>query len=166
MIFLLGGSADDMQTRAVIQTFTCIQWRPSYRLAQVIAILVGLALLSIALSGLTPQVQYVAMIGLLGGGCMRVGRFLSQCHRLLRIPWNRTLPVSVDGEQVRDFTLQWRGSIALLSWTRANGHQERVQCWPDTVSIAHRRALSLAMHVRQATAHSSLHRAPWCFLSI
>lgn len=156
MIFVPGGSADDMGTRALIHTSTCIQWRPSCRLGQVIAILVGLAVLSITLSGLTRQTQCGAIISLLVLGFVRVGRHRRQRHRQLQIPWHGALPVSVDGEQVQDFTLQWRGSIALLSWTWADGHQERVQCWPDTVPIAQRRALSLAVLVRQATRHSSL----------
>ena len=149
--------------RTVINQSLPFVWRPSPRLVQLVAALICLATLSVGMSGLTPLARYGAIIGLISWGCVCVWRLRCQRHRQLSIPWHGALPVSVDGDPVHDFSIQWRGSIALLSWTCASGRKERIQCWPDTVLTAQRRELALAGRVRHATLHTLSFRAPWCF---
>ena len=149
--------------RTVIKQSLPFVWRPSPRLVQLVAALICLATLSVGMSGLTPLARCGARIVLISWGCVCVWRLRCQRQRQLFIPWHGALPVSVDGDPVHDFSIQWRGSIALLSWTCASGRKERIQCWPDTVLPAQRRELALAGRVRHATLHTLSFRAPWCF---
>ena len=50
----------------------------------------------------------------------------------------------VDGRDVEAFEIDWRGPLAFLAWTDADGHRRRGSVWPDTLSPALRRELRLA----------------------
>ncbi|MEJ7746113.1 MAG: hypothetical protein WKF61_05045, partial [Luteimonas sp.] len=52
--------------------------------------------------------------------------------------------VMLDGEPIDEVKLQWRGSLAFVSWRGKAGRIQRVSWWPDTLPPASRRELRLA----------------------
>lgn len=52
--------------------------------------------------------------------------------------------VSVDGQRVEAFRVDWRGPLAFVSWRNTEGRTVRRSLWPDTLTPALRRELRLA----------------------
>lgn len=67
--------------------------------------------------------------------------------------------VRVDGEPVEDFRVFWRGPLAFARWRCANGGVQRAVWWPDTLDVAARRELRLAVPL-QSAARRRLSVAP------
>jgi len=64
---------------------------------------------------------------------------------VLSFVWPGTdVPVTLDGEPIRDVGLQWRGSLAFVRWRDETGRIRHANWWPDTLSAAARRELRLA----------------------
>lgn len=53
--------------------------------------------------------------------------------------------VTVDGQAVEGFRLDWRGTLGFVSWRDAAGRIHRRSLWPDTLTPALRRELRLAV---------------------
>lgn len=75
-------------------------------------------------------------------------------HRELRrptyglvIPLNETV-ARIDGLEMNDLQVQWRGPLAFLRWRCADGQRQRLHGWPDNLDAAARRELRLAMAAR------------------
>lgn len=67
-------------------------------------------------------------------------------HRLV-IPLNE-IAATIDGLEMNDFQVQWRGPLAFLQWLGADGRRHRLQGWPDNLGTAARRELRLATAAR------------------
>ncbi len=53
--------------------------------------------------------------------------------------------VTVDGQPVEAFRIDWRGTLGFVSWRDALGRTHRRHLWPDTLSPGLRRELRLAV---------------------
>ncbi len=65
----------------------------------------------------------------------------------LVIPLN-DMAATIDGVEMNDFQVQWRGPLAFLQWLGADGRRHRLQGWPDNLDTAARRELRLATAAR------------------
>jgi toxin CptA len=69
---------------------------------------------------------------------------------------NRTLVIAADGRamldgaEVSDLRVQWRGPWAFARFLDAGGRSERLAWWPDTLPARDRRELRLAIPVIEA----------------
>ncbi|ALS94759.1 hypothetical protein [Xanthomonas oryzae] len=131
-----------------------LEWRPSRWLICAVGVLVGLAVWAVWRSGvpLWAAVSLSAYALLAGGRALR--QLLRSPVRQLLVPWAET-PASIDGVQVGGLQACWRGPLAVVSWTRADGRRERLHFWPDTLPAPQRRELRLA-----AQAHAISSRRP------
>lgn len=68
--------------------------------------------------------------------------------RTLHIPWQASLPVSVDGQAVEDLRVLSRGAITTLTWQTTAGKKDKVQFWPDTLLPHKRRTLFVITRMR------------------
>ncbi len=70
-------------------------------------------------------------------------------RELRRIPQNVVIDasgnVTIEGEAVEAFRVDWRGPLGFVSWKDAAGRTHRCGLWPDTLSPALRRELRLAL---------------------
>ncbi|TCK47882.1 toxin CptA [Xanthomonas vasicola] len=89
---------------------------------------------------------------LAGGKALR--QLLRPPVRQLLVPWTET-PASIDGVQIEGLQVRWRGPLAVVWWTWADGRCERLHFWPDTLPPPQRRELRLA-----AQAHAISSRRP------
>ncbi|UXA48834.1 hypothetical protein [Xanthomonas prunicola] len=128
-----------------------LEWRPSRGLICALGVLMVLAVWAVWRSGvpLWLAVALSAYAVLAGGRALRL--LLRSPVRQLLVPWTET-PASIDGVQMEGLQVRWRGPLAVVSCTRADGRCERLHFWPDTLPAAQRRELRLAA---QAHAISS-----------
>ena len=70
-------------------------------------------------------------------------------HGLI-IPLNDTA-ATIDGRDMNDFQVQWRGPLAFLQWRDGEGRRQRLHGWPGTLDALARRELRLAMAARMPT---------------
>lgn len=115
---------------------------PSRWLVGALVLLAMLAPLSVWLSGMPRLAAWP--LALAGAG---LGAWLAR--REARRPVERVVVhpeagASVDGRNVDDFAVDWRGPLAFLRWTDAAGRRQRRSLWPDRLDSALRRELRLA----------------------
>jgi toxin CptA len=106
------------------------------------------------LSGLAVIAAEVPMPVSIPLALMTTGYGLWLAHRELRrithglvIPLNE-MAATIDGVEMNDFQVQWRGPLAFLQWLGADGRRHRLQGWPDNLDAAARRELRLATAAR------------------
>jgi len=80
------------------------------------------------------------------GLCLALRELRRSTHGLV-IPLN-DMAATIDGAEMNDFQVQWRGPLAFLQWLGADGRRHRLQGWPDNLDAAARRELRLATAVR------------------
>ncbi|MEA9557415.1 hypothetical protein VC273_16305 [Xanthomonas nasturtii] len=128
-----------------------LEWRPSRGLVCALSLLAVLALCAVWRSGVPAWLAVISSIVV----PVSVGRslwlLLRSPLRQLVVPWGES-PASIDGTQVQNLQVAWRGPIAVVSWTRLDARRERLHFWPDTLPAPQRRELRLAA---QAHAISS-----------
>jgi toxin CptA len=116
----------------------------------VIGMLLVLALLStcaVLASEMPPAMAWpIAVVAAGYGGWLTWGERLRPPRQLLW-PVN-DMPVTLDGEPLRQVLLQWRGPLAFLRWTTSDGRSGYLGWWPDTLPIMQRRELRLAVQRR------------------
>ena len=89
----------------------------------------------------------LATLALAHGACLSWRELVHPAHGLV-IPLNATA-ATIDGEEMNDLALQWRGSLAFLKWRDRQGRRRRLFGWPDNLDVAARRELRLAMAARK-----------------
>lgn len=121
-----------------------LQWRPSRTLAAALVALGLLAGFSVLMSELPAAlaVPLAAAAGL--WAFVGARRELRRPPRRLRIRADRA---SLDDAPITALSLHWRGWLARLDFTGADGRRERLLWWPDTLDAAARRELRLAVAV-------------------
>lgn len=62
--------------------------------------------------------------------------------------------VTVDGQPIEAFRIDWRGTLGFVSWRDAVGRVHRRHLWPDTLSPGLRRELRLAVPASDAVRDS------------
>ncbi|HEV8694900.1 MAG TPA: hypothetical protein VGQ93_12075 [Lysobacter sp.] len=70
-------------------------------------------------------------------------------HGLI-IPLNETV-ATIDGSDMNDFQVQWRGPLAFLQWRDAEDRRRHLNGGPGNLDAAVRRELRLAMAARMPT---------------
>ena len=80
------------------------------------------------------------------GLCSALGELRRPTHGLV-IPLN-DMAATIDGAEMNDFQVVWRGPLAFLQWLGADGRRHRLQGWPDSLDSAARRELRLATAAR------------------
>ncbi len=122
-----------------------LEWRPSRLLAVALCslgALAGLSLLSCELP-LIWSAPAAVMAAFEGGRLAR--RHLRQPARHLVL--GEGAP-RLDGTPLDDVRLQWRGTLAFLSYRDGRGTRQRLAWWPDTLDARARRELRLAWAVQ------------------
>ncbi|WP_259149277.1 hypothetical protein [Xanthomonas sp. 3793] len=128
-----------------------LEWRPSRGLVCALSLLAVLALCAIWRSGMPAWLAVVLSIVASASVGRSHWRLLRSPVRQLVVPWGES-PASIDGTQVQNLQIAWRGPIAVVAWTGPDARRERLHFWPDTLLAAQRRELRLAA---QAHAISS-----------
>ena len=120
-----------------------IEWRPSCWVIG--ALLSGgvLAWVSVFLSGMPRPAACLLAAAVSIHALWLADRELRRPARSLVFPGN-DLPVMVDGMPVEQVQVQWRGSLAFVSWEARDGRRLRLSWWPDTLPPPRRRELRLA----------------------
>ena len=122
---------------------TCrIEWRPSRWLLAALILLPVLAACALHASGMPRMLAWPLGALVLWHGLVRARRCWCTAAGLVVIDAQRR--VLVDGEQVAQPRLQWRGPLAVLAWRDGRGRLQRRSWWPDTLPPARRRELRLA----------------------
>jgi toxin CptA len=131
---------------------TCrLEWRPSRWLTGLLLGLGMSAALSLLASDLPSMAAWPGAVVALTYGAWLARREAGKPTVTLCI---RDGVVTVDGEPVDRFQVDWRGSLAFVRWqaaphrdTRQRGgspRRRRLVWWPDTLAAAERRELRLA----------------------
>ncbi|OOW68544.1 hypothetical protein Xmlh_13360 [Xanthomonas axonopodis pv. melhusii] len=128
-----------------------LEWRPSRWLICALGVLVALAVWAVWRSGVPLWLALLLSAYAVLAGGRAVRQLLRSPVRQLLVPWTQT-PASIDGAEVEELQVRWRGPLAVVSWKRADGRRERLHFWPDTLPAPQRRELRLAA---QAHAISS-----------
>lgn len=131
-----------------------LEWRPS---RWVVGSLLVLALMG-ALSALASEMPRV-VAAMLAVASMAYGVWRSR-REARRIPRMLVWPVDgaphLDGVELCEVCLRWRGPLAFLQWRNVDGRMERLSWWSDTLAAHERRELTLAAAgtngVRQPTS--------------
>ena len=131
-----------------------LEWRPSRWVIG--ALLSGgvLAAASVLLSGMPGSAAWLLATAVLIHALRLASRESQRPVRNLVFPGN-DLPVMVDGLPVEQVEVQWRGSLAFMSWKARDGRRLRLSWWPDTLSPARRRELRLAANATDTAPHRS-----------
>ena len=128
-----------------------LEWRPSRQLAIALLVLGMLSALSLVASGM-PMVSSIALALLAAGEGVRLAR------REVRRP-ERSIVIATDGRatmdgaDVCDLRVHWRGPWAFAQFRDPQGQRGRLAWWPQALPPRDRRELRLAVPVIQA-AHS------------
>ncbi|QOD90225.1 hypothetical protein H2514_08225 [Lysobacter sp. CW239] len=131
---------------------TCrLEWRPSRWLIGSLSGLGLSAALSLLAADLPPLVAWPGAVVAMAYGMWLARREAGKPMVELCL---RDGVVTVDGEPVDRFQVDWRGSLAFVRWqaaphrdTRQRGgspRRRRLVWWPDTLAAAERRELRLA----------------------
>lgn len=125
-----------------------LEWRPSRWLLAALVALPLLAAFSLIESNLPRIAAWPLAAGVLLVGAWRWRHEARRPKRelVLRRGMHGT-QVRVDGVEVRDWRLQWRGPLAFASYRvegRGSRRCERLSWWPDTLPAGKRRELRLA----------------------
>ncbi|AZR22986.1 hypothetical protein [Xanthomonas vasicola] len=131
-----------------------LEWRPSRWLICALGVLAMLALYAVWRSGVPLWLAVVLSAYALLAGGKALRQLLRPPVRQLLVPWTET-PASIDGVQIEGLQVRWRGPLAVVWWTWADGRCERLHFWPDTLPPPQRRELRLA-----AQAHAISSRRP------
>ncbi|MDG2518184.1 hypothetical protein P7B03_10135 [Lysobacter soli] len=128
-----------------------LEWRPSRWLTLALLALGVLGALSVLASEMPPI--FSIPLALLSTGRGALSAWFEASRR------NRTLVIAADGRamldgaEVSDLRVQWRGAWAFARFRDAGGRSGRLAWWPDTLPARDRRELRLAIPVIEA-AHS------------
>ncbi|APO94021.1 hypothetical protein [Xanthomonas vesicatoria] len=128
-----------------------LEWRPSRGLVCALSVLAVLALWAIWRSGVPAWLAVMLSVVVPASLGRALWLLLRSPPRQLVVSWGDS-PASIDGAQVQNLQVVWRGPIAVVSWTRLDARRERLHFWPDTLPAMQRRELRLAA---QAHAISS-----------
>jgi len=123
-------------------------WRASRRLVGLLVLLGVCAAISVVASDLPRRFAWPSAFGATAWGFWLSWRESRRPVRGVSIAKDGA--VHVDGEWVRDFRVDWRGSLAFARWTGATGRRQRLVWWPDTLPPARARELRLASTVETA----------------
>jgi len=136
-----------------------LEWRPS-RLLQALLILLGaLAAVSLLASEMPRPFAWPVAIAALAFGVGLARREGQKPRLAFWFPGDDRMP-TVDGEPMREASLQWRGPLAFLHWRqRPGGPWRHAAWWPDTLPALQRRELRLAAGEGDAGRHGR-DRAP------
>lgn len=126
-----------------------LDWRPSWLLAGSLLALGLLAAAAILGSAIPAAAAWPSALLVSGYGGWLGRRELRRPVRGLVIA-DGAGAVIVDGVAVAGFSVQWRGPLAFVHWRDASGSRRRLQFGPDTLDLAARRELRLAMITRGA----------------
>lgn len=125
-----------------------IHWRGSRGLACALALLGLSAPLATLASGCPISIAApVSLLAVLQGARL-ARRELTRPAVWLSIPGNHA-PATLDGIEMRDLRLRWRGPLACLEWREPSGRSRRLHGWPDVLDAAARRELRLACEARR-----------------
>jgi toxin CptA len=116
----------------------------------VIGMLLSLALLSassVLTSEMPREMAWPMAVAAAGYGGWVARRERLRPPRQLLWPVS-DMPVTLDGEPLRQVLLQWRGPLAFLHWTTSDGRSGHLGWWPDTLRPMQRRELRLAVQRR------------------
>jgi toxin CptA len=67
-------------------------------------------------------------------------------------------PITLDGRDVKEMSLHWRGPLAFVRFRDAHGRIRHLSWWPDTLETRMRRELRLALD-RHAASRRTLRMA-------
>ena len=124
-------------------------WAPSRWLTAALLALALLAPLSLLASDLPAVVALP--LALLAGirGVRGLRRHARRPPRALVVPAGAG-EARCDEVPMASLHVRWRGPLAFLRWRDPDGRVQRLVFWPDTLPVAARRELKLAMHKREA----------------
>ena len=134
-----------------------IDWRPSRCLLAALLLLTVLAPLAVLASEMPRAAAWLLAAAAVAHGLWLARREWRRPSRSLLFTGDGRL--LVDGDEVGDASLQWRGPLAFLSWRDAGGRRGRLTWWPDTLLPRWRRELRLAVG-RLPTARTGPSVAP------
>lgn len=126
-----------------------LDWAPSRWLTAALLALALLAPLSLLASDLPAVVALP--LALLAGirGVRELRRHARQPPRALVVPAGAGV-ARCDEVSMASLHVRWRGPLAFLRWRDPDGRVQRLVFWPDTLPVAARRELKLAMYKREA----------------
>lgn len=119
-----------------------LEWRPSRWLTACLVALTPLSIFAVSRSEAPGWLALALSISALLYGIACVRRELLRPP--LRLFFRGDGKVLVDGVEVDDFRVAWRGPVAFLDWKDARGHRRRLAWWPDALPADARRRLRLA----------------------
>ena len=125
-----------------------LEWRPSRLLAASLAVLGAMAGVGAVTSELPLGATVLLAMASMVLGLRHTGTEMRRPVRELVIPCS-PVRASVDGIEVDDLQVRWRGPLAFLSWRDARGCLHRLHGWPDNLDASARRELRLAMLARE-----------------
>jgi len=128
-----------------------LEWRPSRQLAIALVVLGMLSALSVVASGMPMAFSIPLALLAVGEGARLARREVRRPERTVVIATDGR--VTLDGVEVGDLRVHWRGPWAFARFRGAQGRQGRLAWWPETLPARDRRELRLAVPVIQA-AHS------------
>ena len=125
-----------------------LEWRPSRWLALALCAIGVLAALSVLSSGMPVTFAVPLALTAAGQGVRLARREARRPSHLLTIaPDGRA---ALDGIDISDLRLHWRGPWAFLHFRGADGRSRRLAWWTDTLAPRDRRELRLAVPVQPA----------------
>ena len=125
-----------------------LEWRPSRWVAIALCLLTVFSVPSLLASDLPRPFAWLIAVVASTAGWRSMGRELRRPTCEIWMAGDGQ--VTVDGEAVHAFAIDWRGPIAFLSWRDAEGRMQRRSFWPDTLPPPRRRELRLAARDRMA----------------
>lgn len=115
-----------------------------------LGILAGLSLIA---SDLPAAARWPLACLAAGYGAWLARAELRKPHRELVID-AQGAQTSVDGESASDFSVDWRGPLAFVRWRDTQDRRQRLVWWPDTLPVASRRELRLAVPAALPARHT------------
>ena len=102
----------------------------------------ALAAFSVLMSEMPRMVAWPLAMGAAAYG-IRLGR-VERWQPKQQLVWASGRAPTIDGLELADVELHWRGPLAFLRWRDAEGRLRRLAWWPDVLTVAERRELRLA----------------------
>ena len=127
-----------------------LEWRPSRCLAAMLLVLGLLSAFAVIASEPPLYISIPLALFAVVHGIWLARRELRRPMHCLIIPLNETA-ATIDGVEMNEFQVQWRGPLAFLQWRDADGRRWRLHGWLDNLDAAARRELRLAMAARVPT---------------
>ena len=126
-----------------------IEWRPSRTLCAGLLLFSFLAAFAVLASEMPrPAAWPLALLVIVHGAGM-AWRQMRQPRRRFEFA-GQDRPVRLDGRQVGDASVTWRGPLAFVCWRDPGGAWRTLAWWPDTLDRAARRELRLTAPLRRA----------------